>query len=642
VQVVGTAQLREDDVRAALRTRAADGGFRLLGGASAATREQLEADAERIRALYRGRGFLDVAVAVAAAPSREGLGAAWAAAAALGADQDAGELFVRFTVTEGTPTLVDAVAVEFAGPHVAAEAEVRGQLAIRPGEPYQLAALEAAGRRLQDWYWRLGRPRARVTLDVSFPTRHRAVATYRVEERGPVRVGKVVVRGNFRTRPWVVLEELGLPEGALLNDERYARGLRRLRGTGLFSAVAVTLLDFDDVALPSTNVLVRVEERHDVRAYLDAEAGYSDQKKVYARLAPSIPNLLGVGWALEAGVTLGFDLLGERDFATQVYEVTTRVPRWLTRRVTGGLGPDLEASLFLRVQDTERFGELQTFGGSLAAARVWQRAGGDGLDGRSLAATVRYDFRRRSRQEDAVRLAGNNGNVARSTIFNRTGAIGLTLSLDQRVDARGNLNPLSPERGFKLEGGVSLASPYLLSQDTFVKVSALGQWIRQLSSRLQLRLEGRFDHGIPLGGAVLLPEVERFFAGGDDTVRGFEQDRLATELVETALPPLGQVSQVEVLPAGGNLRVLTSVDLQVRLWRLGSVPLASAVFVDAGLITNAVRTVDGDSIRPAVGVALARVLSPFGPLSLEWAVPLRPGPYDPPLGRLHFVVALRY
>ena len=55
-----------------------------------------------------------------------------------------------------------------------------------------------------------------------------------------------------------------------------------------------------------------------------------------------------------------------------------------------------------------------------------------------------------------------------------------------------------------------------------------------------LRADLRYDQGIPLGGAVLLPEVERFFAGGDSTVRGYDDDRLATELVQVGVPPLVQ------------------------------------------------------------------------------------------------------
>jgi outer membrane protein assembly factor BamA len=70
--------------------------------------------------------------------------------------------------------------------------------------------------------------------------------------------------------------------------------------------------------------------------------------------------------------------------------------------------------------------------------------------------------------------------------------------------------------------------------------------------------------------------------------------------------------------------------------------VASAIFVDAGAITNTYATLDVEDVRPSVGLALARILTPFGGLSFEWAVPMFPRIVDPPLGRFHIVVALRY
>ncbi|HQX46154.1 MAG TPA: BamA/TamA family outer membrane protein, partial [Steroidobacteraceae bacterium] len=95
-----------------------------------------------------------------------------------------------------------------------------------------------------------------------------------------------------------------------------------------------------------------------------------------------------------------------------------------------------------------------------------------------------------------------------------------------------------------------------------------GQWMRALGSRFALRLDLRHDHGMPLGGAVFLPEVERFFAGGDNTVRGYAEDRLAVEEIALAVPPLCCLEQVIILPAGGNIRTVGNIDLEVKLARL--------------------------------------------------------------------------
>jgi len=642
VELVGVHALSEDDVRAVMLTRASSVSFRLLGGGSTpVTTEQLEADAARIADLYHGRGYLAATVQVTASPAPETLDDAATTAALLAADRRTTDLYVRFAIREGERTEVGKVDLLFEGPHTATREQVLEQLGVRAGDPFIAADLQAARARIESWYWKLGRPRAQVKLDFDQRDPRRVTATYTVEERQELRVGKVIVRGNFRTARWVILDELGFEEGALLTDELYARGKRRLRATGLFSAVKIDLINFDETREDRINVAVWVEERNDVKANIDLEGGYSDQKSAYIKGAPTFPNPFGNGISISSGVTFGADVLELRR-AFEAEELAIRFPRWWVARGIG-LAPDIELSGFRRVQDTERFGELTTYNATIAASRGWSRSGVKGKDDRALSATLRFDFRVRNREEDSVRVAGNNGNVESTRVTNRASVVGVDLAWDQRVDARGNLNPLSPDHGFKLQASVGLAARIkYLGQDNFLKLSGIGQWTHPVGRRVQLRIEGRYDHGIPLGGAVLLPEVERYFAGGDETVRGFDEDRLAVEVIEEQVPPFAGVTQVDVLPAGGNIRMLGTVDFQVRLWQIGSLPVASALYVDAGVITNGLSAIDPEDVRPSVGVALARLLTPFGGLSLEWAIPMLPRELDPPLGRLHFLVALRY
>jgi outer membrane protein assembly factor BamA len=152
-----------------------------------------------------------------------------------------------------------------------------------------------------------------------------------------------------------------------------------------------------------------------------------------------------------------------------------------------------------------------------------------------------------------------------------------------------------------------------------------------------IRADLRYDQGIPLGGAVLLPEVERFFAGGDATVRGFDDERLATEIIQVGVPPLSNLQQIRILPAGGNIRVMSSLDAQIRIYKL----FATALFADAGMISNQWSAVTPDTIRPSVGMALFRIVTPFGVFAWERAIPLRPQLGDDPRGRWHISFAAR-
>ncbi len=612
--------------------------FSLFGGTSAPTAEQLAADVAALERLYHRRGYLRAKVAVAVAPTAGGWGAAALAAAERAVGRAEGDLRVRFAIEEGPRTTISQINVVFEGAATgggtaADERQVRTRLGFKVGDPYVRDTIDAAGKRLEDWYWNVGRPRAKVTIPepILSADGQAALVTINVEERQELRIGRVLVRGNFRTRDWIIRDELGFDQGQLLTGDLYRGGPARLRATNLFSSVSIQLLGFDDDRQDQVDVLVRVEERKDVSAQLDLEGGGSLENGWFVRAKPSLPNLGGLGIRVETNLTAGTEY--------QAAEATLRLPHWLARNIVRGQF-DTELTGYVRNQITERFGDLFTYGGTLSAIRTWQREADERHQARLIGVALRYDVRLLSRDEELIRPAGPAGDLTTNPIRTRTGTLGVRLTWDQRRDAQGNLNPLAPDHGFRAEAGVSYASPWLLGQDTFLKLSGLGQ-VFFTRGRVQLRLDGRYDHGVPLGGAVLLPEVERFFAGGDVTVRGFDEDRLATEIITEPVPPLGQTTQVRVLPAGGNIRALSTIDLQVTLWKLAGFPVASALFTDAGLVTNTLGSVQLGDVRPAAGMAL-RVLLPIGAFSGEYAVPIAPQLGDDPRGRFHFSVALRY
>ncbi len=615
-----------------LETVATEPGGRALSG-------QLTADVAALEQVYRGQGFQRATVTVAVAPTPAGWRAAAIAAAQAVAEQRPRDLHVRFVVDEGPRTVIEAVHVVFEGQaagraSIADEEQVRRRLGIAPGDDHVPAKLAGAAKELEGWYRGLGRPHARVTIAEPIAGRgvNTVVLTVTVEERHEVRMGELIIRGNFRTREWVVRDELGIVPGSLVTDDVIAGAPRRLRATNLFNSVEVELIGFeDDRARDVVHGVVQVVERQDAFEELELELGYSLENGGFVRARPIVPNLGGVGIRFETALTMGTQY--------QAVEGLARIPRWIARRYLGATF-DTELVGYVRNQLTERFGELFTAGASIAALRSWNRPRTDSQGARLVTAALRYDFRLRSRDEELVRPPGLAGDLTTNPIRTRTGTVGLTLTWDQRRGLDGNLNPLAPHHGFRLEAGAAIASPYLLGQDTFVKVNGLGQALTT-HGRLQLRADVRFDQGFPLRGSVLLPEVERYFAGGDDTVRGFEEDRLATEIIEHPVPPLGETTQIRVLPAGGNIRALASVDAQLTVWKVGSFPIASALFVDAGVITNLWTSFSPDDIRPAAGSAV-RLLLPIGAASVEYAVPLEPRKGDNPRGRLHLALALRY
>ena len=100
-----------------------------------------------------------------------------------------------------------------------------------------------------------------------------------------------------------------------------------------------------------------------------------------------------------------------------------------------------------------------------------------------------------------------------------------------------------------------------------------------------------------------LPASERFFAGGDTTVRGFALDRLGTE---QTLDPQG-------FPQGGNGMLIFNVETRAPYWK----GVQMVWFLDAGNVYKRVSDITLGELRFSSGVGF-RYRSPIGPLRIDW------------------------
>ena len=175
-----------------------------------------------------------------------------------------------------------------------------------------------------------------------------------------------------------------------------------------------------------------------------------------------------------------------------------------------------------------------------------------------------------------------------------------------------------------------------MGRDSFVKTSARALTVLPLAGRLSMRHSLRYDQGFPFGEAALLPKEERFFAGGDTTLRGFELDRARQE--STGAELVTGIPFVQFRPIGGSLRILHNLDL---LFQVNG-PWYASVFADTGVVADSLDGLRARDFRHGAGIAPFLFRLPIGDLSIAWAWPLDPQPGDPPIGRLHFNVGLMF
>lgn len=594
-------------------------GFLGIGEGGYVSLRQLELDVERLTGFYHGNGHPGTRVRCEVGPEPGRYVPIERAEAEAARFTDARGLWVRFVIAE-TPR-IDLVEIKLEvaeGRLPLPEALIYESLDGKVGMPYRPSVVTSDTERLRRLLGDAGYPEATVEpLPVDRgPTGK--VIVYQIRLGPAQRIGELFLRGNFFTtegtiRRWTLLEE-----GDPLTITALERARRNL---ALIQIIAnpnpVRLVDEGDVG-GIVPVLVEVEERHDHLGIVRIGGGASTEQAApgefplgaYGALGYEHRNLLGQSWL--------FTTRGEFGPSLKRIQLEFTNPRLLDTQFR------LQFTGSYLSQLTLRLGDVTSGTGTLALVRELTA----GVD---LA--FHYAWRSTARTEFLLRGGGPDSEQETGSIATHVGAVGLTLDW-QRLDS-----PLVPTRGFKLQATLELARPELslrLGEDTFLKAGVRMLNVLPLSRRVSLRHSIRYDQGFPLAGSSLLPKVERFFAGGDTTLRGFEVDRARTDRIKIQLGP--DVTRTQYRPLGGSLRVLDNLDLQVQI--LG--PWFASVFLDSGVLADAFDELSPSRFRHGVGIAPAVIKLPVGDVSIAWGWPLDPEPGDSVSGRLHFNVGLMF
>jgi outer membrane protein insertion porin family len=635
VEFAGAQALSPDELADVVSVRPYP--FLGIGSGGYATGKQLEQDVERLLEHYRGKGFLEAKARVDAATSRAALGQIGAVAAmAETVSRGAHDLYVRFSIVEG-PRVVLA-SEDFASTDGTPLPYDRGFLlqsvALRPGAAYAPPIVQADAKRLVRLFGDTGFGLAAVEPDVD---RHAdaVTLTWKVTLGPRMQVGPIFVRGNFVTRDNAILQQIRLRPGDTLNTAAVERSQRDIGFMQLFNNASPISFPQKENRRPVQPMVVNVEERYEQYSVVHVGVGASTDQKppdssfpvgVYVRGGYDNRDLLGRAWTLTSALTYGTAILrGNVGF--------------LDRRFLGTLFR-LDASFTYLNQATVRLGDIHSGGGSVGLSRELF----PGVD-----AGLHYNLRNTTHTEPLLRQAGPDESTRNVTLGTTVGSLSANIEW-LRMD-----NRLLPTRGFRMDAIAELALPafsvplrpfpFAIGDDSFLKVGVHALSVIPLGKHIYLRHGFRYDQGFPLGGASLLPKVERYFAGGDTTIRGFQLDRARVELVEQPLAPVdprnpaaGGLYLVEYHPLGGNLRILQNIDLQFPI----APPWYGAVFMDNGVVAD---SLDGLSIRRfrhGVGISPLLIRLPIGDVSLAWGWPLDPGPGDTRIGVLHVNVGLMF
>ena len=160
----------------------------------------------------------------------------------------------------------------------------------------------------------------------------------------------------------------------------------------------------------------------------------------------------------------------------------------------------------------------------------------------------------------------------------------------------------SPNTGHRFAFNLKAAISALLSDATFFQPKIDYKYLKKLTPDLKLILKTELGMTMP-GDINRLPLSQRFYAGGDQSLRGFSYRSLPGNLDKK-----GQNRAI-----GGGYLAIGSLELEHKIYG----PVSLALFSDAG---NAFQD-SHDKVQVSMGGGL-RVQTPIGPIKIDLAKPL--------------------
>jgi outer membrane protein insertion porin family len=247
--------------------------------------DRISADLELIRRFYLKNGYADFRV--------------------IGSDAQYDEArqgwVVRITVDEGMPYRVAAVSVDSRIADVDS-ATLQSAVRLRAGEVYNGDLVEKSVEAIQREVARKGYAFAAVRpRGDRDPATHTINLSFVVEEGPRVYVERITIRGNTRTRDYVIRREFELGEGDAYNRVLVDRAERRLNSLGFFKRVRIV----NEPGSAPDRVVIIVDVEDQPTGSFGISGGYSTQDGIIGEVSISESNFLGRGQFVRASATLG-------------------------------------------------------------------------------------------------------------------------------------------------------------------------------------------------------------------------------------------------------------------------------------------------------------------------------------------------
>jgi outer membrane protein insertion porin family len=283
--------------------------------------DKISADLELIRRFYLKNGYADFRITGTDAvyvPEKRGY-------------------VITISVDEGQPYKLSSVSVHANLPDVSDEG-LKRQLRLSAGDTYNgdlvEKTIEGLTREVARAGYAFSSARPRADRD---PVSHTIALNFVIEEGPRVYVERINIRGNTRTRDYVIRREFPLAEGDAYNRVLVDKAEKRLNNLGYFKKVHIST----EPGSSADRVVLNVDVEDQATGSFAISGGYSTLDGLIAEVSVSESNFLGRGQYARFAVSGGQHTRG--------VEFNFTEPYFMDQRIAAGF------DLFHKVTDNSRY-----------------------------------------------------------------------------------------------------------------------------------------------------------------------------------------------------------------------------------------------------------------------------------------------
>jgi outer membrane protein insertion porin family len=515
-------------------------------------------------------------------------------------DPKSGRLIVEITAHRGP--IYKTGSVQFEGGTLFSLADLEKRCLVHEGDPYSPDKVRETAQLIKDLYGQKGYIDASVQFETDLQEDQPVFdVRYSIEEGGQYNIGLIYIFGNHFTKNNVILRESLLVPGETFDSRKLKATQNRLEAMGYFKSVNVyAIRTSEDLGENYRDVYIEVEET--TTGNVSLFMGFSTIDDIFGGLEITERNFNIAGLSK---IGNGFsNLRGGGEY----FHIRGTLGKKQNNVLISWMNPYINDSLWrFGTEITRTYSELQTgseivtYGGSVFTSYPLNNFWTFGMRER-----LRYS-------DDHVDLRSFGTSDVATNFYKQQKKLldqkGLISAFSSNLGYDSTDNAFKPHKGWRSLFEAEIAG--LGGSFYFGKLSYLNSIYFPIWSKGTLKLKAEFKYLFPYGPTVqnAMPYSERFFMGGENSVRGYKPFMLGP-LVK--LKDDTGALQNTSSPEGGNSSTLLSLEYNQEVLKI----LDVFVFYDIGSITT--KILSAEKMRASVGGGLRLDIGNRTPIVVGW------------------------